>query len=232
MNPVIIGNATRETRIYALCEFPSQQPRYVGKTVKSLMGRLKSHMQVALKNPRLPVGHWLAKRERESVQICIKWLETVPAGEDWAARECHWISHFRAQGESMLNLTDGGEGLAGHVFSMEHREKIASALRTGAECSCQHCGATFWRKKNQIQKGEAKYCSKACYGIAQVGKPKSGLGAPFAAIAAAAKSKRAITHCKRGHLLSGENLFLTSIGGRGCKQCRKLHKATYIAGLK
>jgi hypothetical protein len=162
MTPVIIGGATRETRIYALCEFPSQKPRYVGKTVRSLMARLKSHRQVALKNPRLPVGRWLAKRERESVQICIKWLETVPAGADWAAREAYWISKFRADGEAILNLTDGGEGLPGHKFSIEHKQKIASALRTGANFSCIRCGSNFYRKASAISLGQNKFCSRSC----------------------------------------------------------------------
>lgn len=162
MTPVIIGDATRETRIYALCEFPSQKPRYVGKTVRTLMGRLKSHMQVARRNPRLPVGRWLAKRERETVQVCIKWLETVPPGGDWAAREAFWIAKFRADGEAILNLTDGGEGLPGYKFSPEHKQKIASTLRTGSYFPCIRCGASFYRKASAISKGQSKFCSRAC----------------------------------------------------------------------
>lgn len=48
------------------------------------------------------------------------------------------------------------------------------------------------------------------------------------AIAAAAAEKRARTSCKRGHPLSGANLFITSQGSRGCKECRKIHKARYL----
>lgn len=47
-------------------------------------------------------------------------------------------------------------------------------------------------------------------------------------IAAAAAEKNSRTHCKRGHPLYGENLFITSQGSRGCKECRKLHKAAYL----
>lgn len=46
-------------------------------------------------------------------------------------------------------------------------------------------------------------------------------------VAAAAEAKRAATHCKRGHELSGQNLFITSGGSRGCKECRKIHKRAY-----
>jgi hypothetical protein len=44
---------------------------------------------------------------------------------------------------------------------------------------------------------------------------------------AAAKSRRDQELCKRGHPLSGENLFINSGGSRGCKQCRRIHKATH-----
>ena len=228
MKPVIIGNATR---IYALCEFPSQEPRYVGKTVQSLRHRMNGHMRIAKRSPRLPVHRWLSKRAKENKQVCIKWIETVAPGGDWQARERYWINTLRREGADLLNLTEGGEGLAGHVFSDEHKAKISAALRTGAECSCLHCGTMFWRKKNQIQKGQDKYCSKGCYQAAQVGKPKASV-VPATAIEAAAKARRAQTTCKRGHPLSGTNLFITSGGARGCKECRKIHKAKYLSGLK
>ena len=46
-------------------------------------------------------------------------------------------------------------------------------------------------------------------------------------IAAAALARKARPDCKRGHPLSGENLFITSSGGRGCKACRRIHKQAY-----
>ena|GEM_PF-5240377 len=154
-----IGNATR---IYVLCEFPDQTPRYVGKTVRPLRLRLAAHMQTARRAARLPVHRWLAKREREQRQVCIKWLETVDAGGDWQAAERNWIATLRADGASLLNLTAGGEGLAGHRFTEAHKQKIAAAIRTGATCACIRCGETFWRKANQIAKGQAKFCSRQC----------------------------------------------------------------------
>jgi hypothetical protein len=158
-DPVIIGNATR---IYALCEFPSQAPRYVGKTVRSLRLRMAAHRQTSRRAARLPVHRWLAKREREGRQVCIKWIETVDAFGDWQARERHWIATLRAEGASLLNLTAGGEGLAGHKFTEEHKQRIATAIRTGSTCACIRCGERFWRKANQIAKGQAKFCSRQC----------------------------------------------------------------------
>jgi 5-methylcytosine-specific restriction endonuclease McrA len=48
---------------------------------------------------------------------------------------------------------------------------------------------------------------------------------------AAAQEKRNRTHCKRGHPLSGDNLYINNTGGktaRVCIECRKLHKQAYL----
>ena len=39
------------------------------------------------------------------------------------------------------------------------------------------------------------------------------------------KAKR--THCKRGHPLKGDNLYVSPRGSRSCKACRKIGKAAY-----
>lgn len=223
-----IGAATdRVTAIYALCE-PDMTPRYVGKTVRYLHERHKSHIRDARRNPRLPVHRWLAKRVRENQRLVISLIEYVPPSADWAARERHWINEYRAQGFDLLNLTEGGEGLAGHTFTQAHREKIAAAIRTGAHCKCETCGADFWRKRNEITKGNSRFCSRQCYSasLAGVSRPVPAT-CTERGIEAAAKARRARTDCKRGHPLSGDNLFVTSGGWRGCKECRKIHKATY-----
>lgn len=207
----------RATHIYALSD-ERGVVRYVGKTVRALGDRLGQHRRAARRG-ELPVNRWLRKHDAS-----ISLLETVAAGKDWAARERHWIKQF----SGLLNLTDGGEGLAGHVFSQEHRSKIAAALRTGAEFSCETCGLAFWRKRNQIDVGNCRFCSRECYAasLKGVSKPVPSLATERGIEAAAAK-RRARTHCKRGHPLSGFNLFLTSQGSRGCKECRKIHKRIY-----
>ena len=212
--PVIIGNATH---IYALMD-ECGSVRYVGKTTRTLDARFKQH-RTASRSGNLPVNRWFRKHE-----VTIELLETVSAGDNWAERERYWIKLL----PNLLNLTDGGEGLSGHVFTVEHRQKIADALRTGSTFNCETCGSEFWRKRRDINKGDCRFCSRACYALSLKGvsRPVSrectALG-----VAASALEKRSRTHCKRGHPLSGHNLFLTSQGGRGCKECRKIHKRTY-----
>lgn len=147
------------TRIYALCEYPSWEPRYIGKATQRLGARHKAHIRDAKRGNRRPLGYWLRKQLAGGKPLAIKLLEY--AGEDWAERERHWIERHR-KGGRLLNLTDGGEGLAGHQFSQQHKAKIAAALRTGATFNCLQCGASFWRKRNAIERGHAKFCSRPC----------------------------------------------------------------------
>ena len=211
-----IGNATA---IYALCD-EAGNVRYVGKTVRTIHQRLSQH-RTAAKNSRLPVGRWLMKHPAATVRL----LEIVPPSGDWASRERAWIHRH----SNLLNLTEGGEGLAGHSFSVDHRKRISDALKTGAEFACEVCGTAFWRKRRDIAAGNCRFCSRECYA-----RSLKGVSRPMPqactsrGIAAAAKAKRAATRCKRGHELSGQNLFITSGGSRGCKECRKIHKHTYM----
>lgn len=223
-----IGDAAhRLTAIYALCD-PDFCPRYVGKTVRHLHERHKAHISTAKRNPRLPVHRWMRKRMDAGQSLVIWLLEYVAADADWAARERYWIKRFRERGDDILNLTDGGEGLAGHKFTQSHRDKIAAGLRTGATFACETCGTEFWRKRKDIAKGDCRFCSRPCYA-----KSLKGVSRPVSAactgrgVAAAAEARRARTHCKRGHQLSGANLYTNRRGARVCKACRKIHKATH-----
>lgn len=210
--------------IYALCDPGTQEPRYVGKTSGFMYQRHKGHIRAALKGSRLPVHSWLRGIIEAEKPLSIVALERT-TGKEWASRERFWIESYRNAGVKLFNLTEGGEGLSGHIPTALHRERIAASLRTGDSFACENCRAIFWRKRNEIAKGNNRFCSRRCYQQFNSGKTK-----PVPAlctqrgVAAAAAERLARTHCKRGHPLSGENLFMTSAGARGCKECRKIHK--------
>ena len=174
MRAEVIGNATRWTAIYALCEYPSMAPRYVGKTVQYLHERHKAHIRDAKRGRRLPVHYWLRKQMEAGQRLVIRLIEYVPPGSDWAARERHWIEAMKADGAALLNLTSGGEGLAGHRFTQDHKDKIAAALRTGEFRSCLQCGAESWRKASEIKKGNGKFCSRQCANTYNRGGRRAG----------------------------------------------------------
>ena len=219
-----IGNATA---IYALCEYPSWRPRYIGKTTQYLHERHKAHIRDAKRGATRPVNYWLRKQIASNKRLAIKLIEY--AGSDWADRERFWIAHYRLEQPDLLNICDGGEGLAGYIMPQPHKDKIAAALRTGQHFNCETCSVQFWRKQRDIKKGNNRFCSRPCYAasLKGVSRPVPSHTTQKGIVAAAA-ARRARTHCKRNHPLSGDNLFLTPVGGRGCKECRKIHKRTYL----
>lgn len=153
--------------IYALCQpiekWKIGEVRYVGKTIRTAWQRVRAHSYAAKKDaPRLPVQRWLKKHMAAGDPFIIKHLERVPPGCDWVTRERYWIEKCRSEGANLLNLTDGGDGFAGLPRSPQHRAKIAAALRSGSYFACQSCGASFWRKRNQINRGHNKFCSRQC----------------------------------------------------------------------
>lgn len=152
-----IGDATL-VRIYALCEYPSWRPRYVGKTTQYMHERHKAHIRDAKRGGSRPVQRWIRKQIAGGDRLAIKLLEFC--GNNWADREAYWIGVLRGNG--LLNLTNGGEGLRGHRFTPEHRSKIAAALRTGNVLRCVSCGSSFYRKANAVAKGQCKFCSRMC----------------------------------------------------------------------
>lgn len=151
--------------IYAICEpvekWKTGDVRYVGKTARTPWQRVRAHSYKAKRSARLPVHRWLRKHMEMGNPFHIRHLERVRPGDDWAAREMYWISHFRANGQ-LLNLTDGGEGLSGLPKTAEHREKIAAAMRKGNTFVCERCGKEFWRKRSDIIHQHNKFCSRSC----------------------------------------------------------------------
>ena len=156
----------RSVTIYALCQpvekWKTGPVRYVGKTVNTVWHRVRAHSYASKGAPRLPVRRWLKKQMEAGNPFHIRHLEVVPPGADWEARERFWIAKFRSEGAELLNLTDGGEGLHGMARTPEHKAKIAAALRTGATFSCERCSSEFWRKRNEIDQGKTRFCSRRC----------------------------------------------------------------------
>lgn len=217
-------------RIYAVLDPDSNDVRYVGKTYRTLYRRLTEHLLDCKKKSHTHAGRWFAKMRRNGIRPVVFLLETVPAGGDWQKAEAYWIRRFRQKEKRLVNATDGGEGRSGWHMPEESRLRIAAALRTGSHFNCETCGEQFWRKRNQISKGDCRFCSRECFHASQKGKSKPMPHWVVLAGRAAAVAKRAANqHCKRGHLLSGDNLYVNTAGSRVCKECRKIHKRSSYA---
>ena len=99
---------------------------YIGKT-KDLRGRWRGH-QNKLKHGCHPNIYMQRVWDKHGEGIFeFKVLEYLSV-EELNEREIHHIAIYKKRG-LCYNLTDGGEGTAGIVFSAEHRKKIGEANR-------------------------------------------------------------------------------------------------------
>ena len=72
--------------IYLLCCPTTSQPKYIGKTSKSLDKRVVQHMNER-KNPHTYRVRWLEKLRREGLSPTAISLFVVPQGSDWSLFE-------------------------------------------------------------------------------------------------------------------------------------------------
>lgn len=105
-------------------------PFYCGKSVRP-RGRLKEHKTAARRGKSLPV--------HEGVRECgefltLKIVETIPAGGDWVAREKFWIRTLRRLNSNCANISEGGSGSAGHVWSDAQRARQGKIVRARSVC--------------------------------------------------------------------------------------------------
>ena len=121
------------TVIYALIDPMTREIRYVGKTSKQIIVRLKKHMNAAKHNNGSHLFHWLRDLDSKGLTPATKILEEVKRGDDWRERERYWIAYGRKYGWPLTNATDGGDGLTNPTQAV--REKLSIAARGNSYAS-------------------------------------------------------------------------------------------------
>jgi hypothetical protein len=116
-----------KTKIYILRHPLTAEIRYAGKTIYPLSIRLSNHISDAKKrqNGSRYVLNWIRK-----IHPLVPDIELVcEVDGNGNVEETACIKRLRESGCRLTNLTDGGEGMAGHkpVFTAEHRAKISAA---------------------------------------------------------------------------------------------------------
>lgn len=107
-------------RVYAIRRADDFVFRYVGQTRLALSRRLQRHRQVARAGRLTPFYSWLRKHMAEDIAIDeIEIIETTR--EALGTAEQFWISHLRANGQPLLNISAGGLGPTRLVWSPEQR---------------------------------------------------------------------------------------------------------------
>jgi len=156
--------------VYGVASKGDDEIVYIGSTEQIIHARIRAHVSDARKNSSLPVHVWMREQDYSFKVV----LLTECAAHDRVDVEKRFIEEFGPR----LNLTDGGPGMSGHCFAgTMHAKRIASALRTGGNFSCEECGAEFWRKRREVALGNNRFCSRGCYQSWQRGQPKKGRAA-------------------------------------------------------
>ena len=115
--------------IYGVRRVDEQEFRYVGQTKHTVAHRRVQHFKAAVRGRKTPFYDWVRKLgSREDVYF--QPLELVIGGPDELNEaEVRWVATLRAGGHRLLNLTDGGDGVRGHVWTEERRRAASARLR-------------------------------------------------------------------------------------------------------
>lgn len=145
-------------RIYGIICPETGCIRYIGKTVQPLARRLSAHMSEARTCGKGHKSRWLMKYERIGLLPSIWLLEEVEDGTKWQDRERAWIRAAIAQGLSLINKTEGGDGL--HFLKEEDASRFRANV--GESVRKRSSDIQYLRKKGEGSKrawdiGREKY---------------------------------------------------------------------------
>jgi hypothetical protein len=124
--------------IYGFRLETSSEFRYVGLTRASIGRRTRQHFKKAADGVKTPFYDWLRKTPESAVFVQSLQVVTTTL-TDLGAAEISWIARLRERGDRLLNLSDGGLGPTGVVWTDEQREaaRVRSTGRPGLSRSGQ-----------------------------------------------------------------------------------------------
>lgn len=129
--------------IYGLFDPRTDTLRYIGKTANPAV---RFHQHVHNNRGKLPVDKWISQLKSIGMRPTYKTIDEVPALE-WEHWEMFYIAHYIANGESLTNVTDGGQ----RNTNKQIAEKISNTL------SHEWC-IVFPDDKIEIIKNLSKFC--------------------------------------------------------------------------
>lgn len=109
--------------VYALCEPETGEIRYIGYS-RDAHHRLRKHLRDRANNYRCK---WIRELVSRGLSPRLKVLCIVQGQLEAKRIEVELIAAYRRRGARLTNLTNGGDGFSGLVFSPEHRAKIGLA---------------------------------------------------------------------------------------------------------
>lgn len=137
--------------IYTLSHPLTGEIRYVGKTIQTLERRLTTHLADArAKRYKNHNCNWIQSLLKQELLPKMELLDCIEDADNWEWLESYWISQLKDWGFRLTNLTDGGDGNKGQVFSRESIQKRADKNRG------QKRTEEFKERHSKLLKGKPK----------------------------------------------------------------------------
>ncbi|MDJ0355427.1 NUMOD3 domain-containing DNA-binding protein [Paenarthrobacter sp. PH39-S1] len=123
--------------------------RYVGITTKTVSRRFHQHLRVAAEGRKTPFYDWLRKQDLS--QVIADELDWIEGLLELGQAEIDWISYLRREGDRLLNLSEGGLGPTGVVWTEVQRE--AARIRNTGRKGLSRPGAEnpFYGGKHSLE---------------------------------------------------------------------------------
>jgi hypothetical protein len=111
--------------VYVLKDPRTNAVRYVGWTAIDPALRLHRHIKDSRRKTAYRSSAWIVSLTRAGFDPQIEVIEQG-VGSAWKEAERRWIAFYRANGNRLTNLTDGGEGSPGYKHTRTKEEWAAS----------------------------------------------------------------------------------------------------------
>jgi hypothetical protein len=188
-------------RVYAIRRADDFVVRYVGQTSQPLERRLTKHFSVARSERTTPFYSWLRKHADED--IAIDELEAVSTTrEALGEAERFWIGLLQANGQPLLNLSLGGLGPSGVVWTAEQR--AAASVRSTGRPGVRRFGAAnpFFGKTHSSEQRAAWSAARRGQGAGELNPNLGKFGADHPSFGAvrSPETKLRLSEQKRGSL--------------------------------
>ncbi|MFJ6282430.1 NUMOD3 domain-containing DNA-binding protein [Pseudarthrobacter oxydans] len=172
--------------------------RYVGITTKTASRRFHQHLRVAAEGRKTPFYDWVRKQNPEDlIADELDWVEGL---QELGEAEMDWISYLRREGDRLLNLSDGGLGPTGVIWTDEMRE--AARIRCTGRKGLSRPGAAnpFHGKKHRLELRKKWEVSRkgTNYGADNPNFGKFGADHPSFGHTMSEESRRALSEARKG----------------------------------
>lgn len=149
--------------IYGLFDPRNLELRYIGRA-SNPRNRLYRHVHEAKVSTITHKNAWIRGLLNNRLYPAIEVLEECTE-ENWQEVEQAWIAEAREKGAKLLNVTMGGEGVIGYVFTDEQRKKLSEAQKkrvlSESQKEAQRLRLIQYNKTRIISDGMKKKISEA-----------------------------------------------------------------------